>query len=52
MSGHDTHNEETEKKSILSQMFDESIAGGAMFYSILAVVLMILILTGVIPMLY
>ena len=42
------HHEEENKGSILDQMFDNSIAGGAMFYTVVALVVISLVLVGVI----
>jgi hypothetical protein len=42
------HHEEESKGSIVDQMFDETISGGAMFYTICALVVVSLVLIGVI----
>lgn len=49
----DSHNnEENEKPGLAAQMFDESIAGGAMFFTVTAIIFIILLVTGVWGMLY
>ncbi len=47
MSSHENH-DEGNKGSIADQMFDDSISGGAMFYTIAALVVITLVLVGVI----
>ena len=42
------HHEEENKGSIVDQMFDETISGGALFYTICALVVVTLVLIGVI----
>tara|TARA_B100000780_G_C21121269_1_gene454234 strand:- start:536 stop:682 length:147 start_codon:yes stop_codon:yes gene_type:complete len=41
------HHEEENKGSIVDQMFDDSISGGAMFYTILALVVVTLVVFGI-----
>ena len=48
----ETHSSEDEKKGLATQMFDDSIAGGAMFFTIVCLILITLILTGVWGMMY
>lgn len=47
MSAHNNHGEEN-KESLVNQMFDESISGGAMFWTISALVVILLVVLGVI----
>jgi len=42
------HHEEEKKGSIVDQMFDETISGGALFYTLMALVVVTLVLVGVI----
>ncbi len=46
------HNEENKKPGLAAQMFDESIAGGAMFFTVVAIIFILLLLTGVWGMIY
>jgi len=47
MGSHE-HHEEENKGSIVDQMYDDTISGGALFYTICALVVITLVLTGII----
>ena len=45
--GHHEHNE-TEKKTLLNQMFDDTISGGAIVWTIGALAVIFLVMIGII----
>lgn len=49
----EAHNtNENEKPGLADQMFDETISGGAMFFTVVALLFIVLLITGVWGMLY